>query len=139
MNHVSGSEVTLTSRLQLQRWAAALPIQRRPAKVYLNLPALPEHERVDWQQRIERSHNDCGCSAAAIAFLGAIGLVVGYEVLVGFEQPIWLVALATAVTAIAALFVGKTFGHLLSRRKLQRQVTQLVHLVEQTNIDEPHT
>ena len=136
MSHTQ-SEVIFSSRLQLQQWASALPVHRRPVNLRLQLDALLEPQRQQWQQLLQRSHNDCGCSAAAVAFLASILLIIGYALLAGFEQPIWLVAIATVFTSIAALFVGKTLGHLWSRRKLRHQVAQLIHLVEQTNCNEP--
>lgn len=123
----------------MQEWAAALSIHRRPIRVRLDLPALPERERANWQQRIERSHNDCGCSAAAIAFLGAICLILGYWVSVGFEQPIWLIAMATVLAAIVALFAGKTLGHLWSRKRLRHQVSHVIQLVEQRTANESYS
>ena len=136
MSHTR-SEVIFSSRLQLQQWAAALPVYRRPLNLRLQLDQLRDPQRLQWQQQLQRSHNDCGCSAAAAAFLGSILLIIGYAVVAGFEQPVWMVAIATVLTSIAALFVGKTLGHLWSRRKLRHQVAQLIHLVEQTDSDEP--
>ena len=135
--NLAPSEVTFSSRLQLQQWAASLPVYRRPLNLRLQFDQLPEPQRLQWQQQLQRSHNDCGCSAAAAAFLGSIALIIGYAVFAGFEQPIWLVAVATVFTSIAALVAGKTLGHLWSRRKLRDQVAQLIRLVEQKTSNEP--
>jgi hypothetical protein len=104
--------------------------------VRLELPALTAAERASWQQRLERLHNDCGCSAAAAAFLGSILSLAAYAYFVGFGQPSWLVVITSVPAAIAALFVGKWFGHFRSRVKLRADLLQLVQLIEQRTADE---
>jgi uncharacterized membrane protein YdjX (TVP38/TMEM64 family) len=105
----------------------------------MNLPILSPEELLPWQEQLENVYNDCGCSAATLSLLGLILAVSAYAALIGFEQSLWLVALGVVVAAIAALFAGKLFGLAWSRRKLRRQVAQLVHLVEGRGTDGPPT
>ena len=133
------STVVLTSTSQLKQWAAALSVQRGSVRLRLDVPALAEQERATWEKRLERSHNDCGCTAAAVAFLASILLIAGYAIFVGFEQPIWLIVIVSVLVAIVALFVGKWFGHLRSRMQLRDHAAQLIHLIEQRTADESRT
>lgn len=130
------TELVFTSVEQLTRWAMMAGVRRSPVRLRMNLPLLSPEERVHWQRRLEYSHNDCGCSAATVSLLGLILVVIAYAALIGFEQSLWLVTLGIVVAAIGALFVGKLIGNLWSRRKLRRQVVDLVELVEKRGVDE---
>lgn len=133
------SEVIFVGTSELQQWAEALPVQRRTVRLRLDLPALTDTERIGWQQQLERLHNDCGCSAAAVASVGAILLIAGYAILVGFDQPLWLVAIASMLGAIVALFAGKWLGRFRSRTKLRSDVGHLTQVIEHRATDEPRT
>lgn len=128
-------EVILSSASELTRWASSVRVNRAPIGLRLTFSALSQQEHLHWQQRIERSHNDCGCSAATVSLLGLIVTVVAYAVVIEFEHSLWLVALSTVPAAIVALFVGKFIGDAWSRRRLRRQVARLVHLVERKGAD----
>lgn len=128
-------EVVLTNVAQLTRWARKAGVRRSPVRLRMNLPLLSPEELLTWQRQLEYLYNDCGCSAATVSLLGLILAVSAYAALIGFEQSLWLVALGIAVAAIAALFAGKKFGLAWSRRKLRRQVAELVHLVEGRSTD----
>jgi hypothetical protein len=129
--------VVIANGAQLQQWAETLRVRRRPISVSLELPTLTESERTGWQARLERLHNDCGCSAAAAAFLGAILSIAGYALFVGFERPAWVVLLLSVAAVIAALLAGKWFGHFRSRSRLRDDLLQLSHLIERRTADEP--
>ena len=123
-------EVILTSASELTRWASSIRVTRAQIRLRLSFSALSQQEHLYWQQQIERLYNDCGCSAATVSLLGVMVAVIAYAALIGFEQPISLVALGTVVTAVVALFGGKIIGYAWSRRELRRQVAQLVRFVE---------
>ena len=135
-SHPTRPEVIFTSVSQLTRWAMGAGVWRSPVRVRVNLSGLSQQEQAHWQERIEHLHNDCGCSAGAVSLFGLILAAIVYGAVIGFEQPLWQVALGTLIAAIAALLAGKLFGLAWSRRTLQRQVTQIVHLVERKVTDE---
>jgi hypothetical protein len=123
-------EVILCSLPALEHWAASVALTRAPVRLRHSMPMLSQQERLDWQRQIERLHNDCGCSGAALSLLGLVLVVIVYAALIGFGQWIWLIAPGIPLGAVAALFVGKFMGHAWSRRKLRRQAVQLAHIVE---------
>lgn len=127
---MTARDVVLTGEDELRQWAAALATRRPPIRLRLDLPTLTPLQREQWQRRFERLHNDCGCSAAALALLSLVVAVAAYAALIGFEQPLWVLASATLVGAIASIFVGKALGHAWSRRQLRAEVAKLLETME---------
>ena len=135
-SHPARSEVVFTNVQQLTRWAMRAGVWRSPIRVRMYLSGLSPQEQVHWRKRIEDSHNDCGCTVGAFSLFGFILVAIVYGVVIGFQQPLWLVAAVTLVAAIPALFAGKLIGLVWSRRTLRRQVTQIVDHVDRKVIDE---
>lgn len=129
-------EMVFTGAAELLRWTASVGIKRAPLRLRLELPGLSQQEQLRWQQLLERSHNDCGCSAAATGLLAFVTSTAAYAVLVGFAQPLWLRAIVLLGAAVGILFLGKLIGHTWSRRKLRRHVTNIVQLVQGASTDE---
>ena len=129
-SHPTRPEVVFTNVSQLTRWAMGVGVSRSQVRVRINFPVLSRQEQVDWQERIEHSHNDCGCSAGAVSLFGLILTAIIYTAVIGFEQSLWLVVVGTVVAALAALLAGKLIGLAWSRRTLRSRVTEIVHLVE---------
>jgi len=94
----------------------------------IELSGLTLEQRARWRSVLERSHNDCGCASAASALLLFLVTLGIYGVTVGFTPPLWLVVLISIVGSIAAVVAGKVLGLTSSRRKLRRDVAQLVAL-----------
>jgi hypothetical protein len=130
-----GAELVFTSATDLLRWTASVRVKRSPARLRVELPGLTLDQKKRWQGILERSHNDCGCVAAALAlllFLVALGI---YGVAVGFRQSLLLVGIASIVGSIGATGAGKVLGLTSSRRKFRREVAQLVALAPKGQAD----
>jgi hypothetical protein len=130
-------EVVFTNVRELVAWTSAARIRRAPLHVRLELPMMSPDKQASWARAIERSHNDCGCSAAAVALLALIVFVATYMFVVGFASSIVIVAIGTSLGGIAAGVSGKFVGQWWSRITLRRQAATLAAQYEQGIAVEP--
>jgi hypothetical protein len=129
----SRPDVVIASVQQLRRWALAVSIAREPVRLRLDLPGLSADERQDWARSIERPHNDCGCTAAAVALIAAVvgvaAAAIVHAALGGALQP-GLLALGGFGAAVAALFAGQLGGRWWSLHTVRGRAERLARLVQ---------
>jgi hypothetical protein len=89
------------------------------ARVVLALDLLTSDQRAEWERRLNREHNACGCGEATIFLLATAALLAtlyafARTAAVPVPAMAWFVATALCITSIG---VGKAFGRYRARRR----------------------
>jgi hypothetical protein len=95
------------------------------------LAVLSHEERTDWEDRLDRLHQACGCVEGGIGLIAALTgcLVFLFVQPGGILATRWQTIGVSLLIVIAAAVLGKCLGLWLARLKLRRAVTDLKRLV----------
>lgn len=113
----------------LERGPRALPSS---VPILIDDPSLTSAQRAEWEARLSRLYNECGCHEGALGLLAALPVLLA---LLLWRQPgfglldpggIALLVLLPLVGAIG----GKLLGLALGRLRLRRAVTELSGLID---------
>jgi hypothetical protein len=101
------------------------------ARVVLALDPLTSDQRAEWERRLNREHNACGCGEATIFLLATVALLAtlyafARTAAVPVPAMAWFFATALCISSIG---VGKAFGRYRARRRFRAALLGLRNLL----------
>lgn len=101
------------------------------ARIALKMSDMRPEERSDWEYRLNRDYNACGCESGAIMLVAALAVYVSYlatrqDLLV--SHPLWLGVIGLAI-ALLSTGIGKGIGMVIARFRLKKSIEGLREFV----------